>query len=358
MKRNILLNPGPSTTTQSVKNSLIVPDMCHREQEFKNLMKSIRNDLTKIVANNDDYTTILFCGSGSAAMEATMTSVMSDIRIALILVNGIYGDRFSKMARIHNIAAIRVASSYGKSLDLKKLDEMLEKDPFIKAVFVVHHETTTGILNPIEEISKIVKKHHRLLVVDAISSFAGIPISSRSCNFDFLISTSNKCLQGMAGVSFVICKKSELENCKYNNRSLYLNMYKQYRYLEDKGEMQFTAPVQVMNALRQAIDEFNKEGAENRFMRYRNNWRLLLNGMKARNIKRFLTENERHSNILETFYLPEGIDFKTFHDKLYEKNIIISPGLVGENTFRTAIIGDLHEDDIKYFLKCVDEVIS
>lgn len=357
MKRNILLNPGPATTTDSVKQAQIVPDICPREEEFSELICGIRRDLVKIAKGSQEHTAILFGGSGTAVMEAVMCSCVPDNRIALILSNGLYGERFYKIARAHEIPTIVIASSWDKNIDLKKVDETLDHNQAIETVFVIHHETTTGILNPIRKIGKIVKKHNRIFVVDAISSFAGIPFSIKDIKADFIMSTSNKCLQGMAGISFVIARKDQLEKCKVNCRSTYLDLYRQWKYLEEKGQFQFTPPVQVMYALRRAIDEFFDEGAQNRADRYRSNMLELLDGMTERGFKQYLGDVE-HSCILETFYLIEGMDFKTFHDRLYEKGFTIYPSGLSPGTFRLAIMGNLNRYDIKNFLKAVDEVIK
>jgi len=358
MKRNILLNPGPATTTPSVKQAQIVPDICPREKEFQDLMTSIRKDLVKIAGGDKNYTAILFAGSGTAAMEATMCSVVPEDNYALVLVNGVYGLRFCSMASANNIPDIRLEYPFDRTVGIDSIKDMLEKGINIGATFVTHHETTTGILNPINEIGTIVKEHNIPYVIDTISSFAGVPLSIKKCKADFIMSTANKCLQGMPGISFVIAKKDALEKCIFNFRSVYLDLYKQYKYLEKHGQMQFTPPVQSMYALRQAIDELFEEGIENRQERYKKNHQLLINGMKARGFKLFLTQQVEHSNILETFYEPKNFNFERFHDKLYKRGFTIYPGkLQKENTFRLSILGDLYEDDIKRFLDAVDEVL-
>lgn len=360
MKRNILLNPGPATTTDTVKNAMVVPDICPREKEFQELMKGIRDDITVIADGDNRYTTVLFACSGTGVMEAVMGSVVPKDATALVISNGDYAHRFALIASHLGIQSVELGFPWGSKIDLKQIEKTLKSSDF-GGVFVVHHDTSTGVLNPIEEIGKIAKKYYTPFVVDAISSFAGIPFSIRKCNIDFMISTANKCLQGMPGVSFVVCKKDSLRKTRHNKRSLYLNLWNQYQFLEKYGQMPFTAPVQVMYALRQAINEFKKEGLQGRYFRYRNNHLVLYNGMLDRGFKPFLENNVEHSCLLETFYEPKHplFDFKTFHDKLYAKGFTIYPGKsVLKKTFRLANIGDLHVDDIKEFLKTVDDVLE
>ena len=359
MERKILLNPGPATTTDSVKQAQIVPDICPREKEFQDLMTSIRKDLVKIAGGDKNYTTILFAGSGTAAMEATLCSVVPEEKYALIIANGIYGLRFGSIACANGIPDVRIVSPFGRAIELDRIKNMFETGLTAGGAFVTHHETTTGILNPINEIGEIVKEHNSPYVIDTISSFGGVPLSIKKCKADFIMSTSNKCLQGMAGVSFVIAKKDALEETRFNMRSVYLDLYNQYKYLEEHGQMLFTSPVQSMYALRQAIDELFEEGLENRQERYKQNHQILVKGMKDRGFKLFLTQQVEHSNILETFYEPKNFNFKKFHDKLYEKGFTVYPGkLTKEKTFRLSVMGDLHKEDIENFLIAVDEVMK
>jgi 2-aminoethylphosphonate aminotransferase len=362
VKRNILLNPGPATTTDSVKQSLIVPDICPREEEFGNIIKDIRNDLVKIAGGDENYTSILFAGSGTAAMDAVINSVVTPSKKILIINNGAYGERLVKIAQTYSIDYIELKFEWGKAINLDSIEDVLIKNRDISSVAVIHHETTTGILNPISDIGKIVKEYECTFIVDTISSFAGIPFNIKECNIDFMMSTSNKCIQGIPGVAFVICNKYEIEKIKnYPKRSFYLDLYSQYDYLESKKQTRFTPPVQVIYALKQAINEFFKEGAEKRYARYKKNYEVLIKGLKEKGFDIFLSDDVEHSNILTTILEPNhpNFDFKNFHDKLYSKNITIYPGkLKDEKTFRIAVMGAIDHKDIKKFLKVLDEVMK
>lgn len=353
IKRNVLLNPGPATTTDTVKMAMVVPDICPREKEFAELIAGIRNDLVSVVAKGDAYTTVLFSGSGTAAMDSVISSVPAPGKKIAVIVNGAYGDRMVKIARAYNIPCLEIGFEWGEKIDIEKVERLINGDPDIDCLAVVHHETTTGILNPIAEIGKIAKKSGLTYIVDTISSYAGIPIDAVGCSIDYLMSTSNKCIQGMAGIAFVVCRKDALLKIgSYPRRSFYLSLYDQYQYLEDTGQTQFTAPVQVVYALRQAINEFISEGMDERYARYTESWKTLRKGLLDLGFK-LLHDEEDESHILLTVLEPnnDGYNFEEMHDYLYDKGFTVYPGKIKNNTFRLAIIGAIDKYDIKLFLK-------
>jgi len=361
-KRNILLNPGPATTTDTVKKAQIVPDICPREEEFGDLMQDIRNDLVTIAGGDEDYTSVLFSGSGTAVMDSIISSVVPPNKKILIINNGAYGERLVKIAETYMIPLIELRFDWGAEINLDEVKTILEKENDISCIGVIHHETTTGILNPIKKIGKLAEFYDCTYMVDTISSFAGVPFNIKECNIDFMMSTSNKCIQAMAGVAFVICKNSSLEKIKkYPKRSFYLDLFSQYDYLEKRKQMRFTPPVQVMYALKQAIVEFFKEGAENRYSRYKKNYQTLLNGLTEKGFDIFLKDNITCSNLLVTINEPNhpNFDFRLFHDKLYKKGFTIYPGKIkDEKTFRIAVMGAINHKDIEHFLIALDEVLS
>lgn len=362
VKRNILLNPGPATTSDTVKKALVVPDICPREEEFGNLMQEIRRDLVKIVGGDESYTSVLFAGSGTAAMDSAISSVVPSNKKILILINGAYGIRFTEIARTYNIELVELKFEFGKKIELNKIEQILEKDDEIECIAATHHETTVGILNPIKEIGAIAKKYEKIFIVDTISSFAGVPIDIKEFNINFMMSTSNKCIQGMAGVAFIICKKDSLEKIKsFKARNYYLDLYAQYESLEKNNQTRFTPPVQVMYALKQAIKEFYEEGAENRFNRYRENYGVLKDGLKNLGFEFLMGNDVVESQILTTIYYLKhsNFNFNILHDKLFEKGFTIYPGKITNlDTFRIAVMGDIYPDDIKNFLKALEEVLK
>ena len=362
VNRKILLNPGPATTTDSVKNSLVVPDICPREKEFGDLMQEIRRDLVKIAGGDENYTSVLFAGSGTAAMDSAISSVIPPNKKILIIINGAYGIRFAEIARTYNIEVVELKFEFGKKIELEMIEDILKKDFEIACIAATHHETTVGILNPIKEIGKISKKYEKTFIVDTISSFAGVPIDIKEFNIDFMMSTSNKCIQGMAGVAFIICKKEALEKLRsIKSRNYYLDLYKQYEYLEKNSQTRFTPPVQVIYALKQAINEFFEEGAENRIKRYRENYQVLKSGLIKLGFKFLMGDDVVESNILTTIYYLNhpNFDFNILHDKLYERGFTIYPGKITDlDTFRIAVMGSIDKEDIKNFLKNLEEVLK
>lgn len=350
IKRNILLNPGPATTTDSVKYSQVVPDICPREKEFGNLMQFVSSELTSIVANNEEYTTVLFGGSGTAVVESILTSVIPYDKTILIINNGSYGKRMCQIASRYKINFIEFKSSPILPLDLNELKNILDSNKNISHLAVVHNETTTGLLNNLDELSNLTKNSNIELIVDAMSSYAAIPIDMKKQNISYLAASSNKNIQGMAGVGFVIANISSLEKLKnIEPRTFYLSLFEQYENFIKTHQMRFTPPVQTLYALKQAIIEAKNEGIENRYKRYSSSWELLTNFLKQMNLK-YLVEDKYHSKIITSIYIPDGIDFDDLHDFFYENGFTIYPGKVEEfNTFRIANIGQIDDKDIKEF---------
>lgn len=360
-KRNILLNPGPATTTDSVKDALVVPDICPREEDFVEVIQGIRRDLVSIVYGGDDYTAVLFTGSGTAAMDVAINSVVPPGKKLAVIVNGAYGERFVKIASVYGIECVEIAFPLDKAVDTSEVERVLAGDPEIACVAMIHMETTTGILNPIEEIGAIAKKYEKIFIVDAMSSFAGIPIDVKKSSIQFLLSSSNKCIQGMAGLVFVICEKNALEKTTtYLPRSFYLNLFSQYAFLEKDGQMQFTPPVQIAYALAQAIKEYFDEGGKARYDRYTETWRTLREGLLELGFELFLDE-KLESHLLITVMEPDNpnYSFKKMHDALYARGFTIYPGKVQKNrTFRLAILGDIDKGDIQLFLGALRETLD
>ncbi|ALB44483.1 2-aminoethylphosphonate aminotransferase [Clostridium beijerinckii] len=369
IRRNILLNPGPATTSDTVKFAQIVPDICPREKEFGSIMEFISRELTEFVGSNEKYTTILFGGSGTAAVEAILSSVV-DNKTILIINNGAYGKRMCEIAEIYNLNYIEFKSSPIETINLKELEEVIKKNNeeskinncgAISHLAVVHHETTTGILNDIELLGEICKKYSIEMIVDAMSSFAGIPIDMDKMNIKYLASSSNKCIQGMAGISFVVADKKALNKTQnIKPRNLYLNIYKQYSYFKDNCQMRFTPPVQTLYALKQAIIEAKGETIEKRYKRYKECCEILWDGLDKLNLNRLIDKNI--SSMLLTSVIEPKIKnykFDRLHDYLYSRGFTIYPGKISsENTFRIANIGDIYQDDMRRFVKILEEYFT
>ncbi|MBW1918434.1 MAG: 2-aminoethylphosphonate--pyruvate transaminase [Deltaproteobacteria bacterium] len=360
--RKILLNPGPATTTDTVKAALVVPDICPREQEFVEVMRQVRQDLVQIAGGDVDFhTCVLLAGSGTAAMDAVLNSVIPPNRGVAVINNGAYGARLAEIARCYQLPLVEINFAWGAWPDLELIDQTIQSNPEISHLALVHHETSTGMLNPLPEIAALAQDRGLSLIVDAISSLGGVPVDVRQQHIDYLLCTSNKCLQGMAGLSWVICRREALEQSgELPGRSYYLNLYQQWRHFEANGQMRFTPPVQVVYALAQAIREYLAEGAENRFRRYRQNWQTLVAGLHQLGFKTLLPEAQQ-SPLLTTVLEPDDphYHFGRLHDALYQRGFTIYPGkLKNDRTFRLANMGAINPEDIKEFLAALREVLE
>ena len=358
VKRNILLNPGPATTTDRVKYAQVVPDICPREQEFGNLMKRVSKELTEIVTpnNSEEYTTILFASSGTGGVEAVLTSVVEKNKKILIINNGSYGERMVNIAKSYELDFIEYKSSKIEKINYKKLEKFISNNSDIAYLAVIHNETTTGLLNNLKKFGKISKKYSLDLIVDAMSSYSAIPIDMKKDNISYLVASSNKNIQGMAGVSFVISNIERLESTKnIKAKNFYFNLYAQYLNFVKTDQMRFTPPVQTLYALDEAIREAKEEGIKNRYKRYKKSWKTLTKGLKKLNLK-YLVDDKNHSKIITSIFIPDGMDFDDMHNYFYKNDITIYPGKVDEfNTFRVANIGQIDFRDIKLFLKLFKE---
>jgi len=361
IKRNVLLNPGPATTTDSVKYAQVVPDICPREKEFGEIMEFVSLELTKFVANTDEYISVIFGGSGTAVVEAIISSVVDNDAI-LVINNGAYGERMCQMARVYDYNLIEFKSPNDYPLDYKAVEEVIKnsKDK-ISHLAVVHNETTTGLLNDLYPLGELCKKYNIKMIVDAMSSYSAIPIDMKKMNIHFLCASSNKLIQAMAGVGFVIAKKTDLEATKnVKMRNLYLNLYAQYEYFKKNYQMRFTPPVQIMYALRQAIIEAKLEGIENRYARISKSWETLINGLERLGLK-YLVPKKNHGKIITSVIEPKkaGYNFDKMHDYFLEKGFTIYPGKVSNaDCFRIANIGQIDYKDMEKFLVYLEEYMK
>jgi 2-aminoethylphosphonate aminotransferase len=361
IQRNILLTPGPATTTDTVKMAQVVPDICPREQAFCALVNGLRSDLVRCAGGtNRDHTCVLFSGSGTAGMEAMIAaSVPAGQRIAVV-VNGAYGQRLADIATTYQLNPLIIPFPVTTPADAERIAVVLDQHQEVGAVAVVHHETTTGLLNPIREIGTEVRKRGRLFLVDAVSSFGGMPVDLMADHVDVLVSVANKCLQGMAGVAFALASRDALEQLRgHPRRNYYLHLVDQYDSLETNGQFRFTAPVSALYALRRALDELQAEGLAARSQRYAENTRLLRDGLRSLGFQ-LLLEDRVASNIMTSVMEPAEASwsFAALHDALLQRGITIYPGKLSDlPTFRMATIGDLYPADIQTVLAAVRDIV-
>ena len=351
IRREVLLNPGPATTTDSVKYAQVQADICPRENEFGDVMGWISKELSLMVGAPGRVETVLFGGSGTAGDEAMISSCVPQDGKLLIVDNGAYGKRMAKMASIYKINYETFVSDGIHRMDVEALKSRLLDGRFTHLA-IVYHETTTGILNPVPEVCRFCHEHNIVTIVDAVSAFAAIPIDmDRDC-IDFMASTSNKNIQGMAGLAFVFCRKEALESIKdYPMRNYYLNIYDQHHYFIKNNQMRFTPPVQTAYALRQAILETKIETIEGRYERYTACWKVLIKAIKELGLEMPVPESEQ-SHLIITIMDPKSpkYSFNDMHDLSREHGYTIYPGKLSDApTFRIANIGDIRPEEMKGF---------
>lgn len=353
IKRNILLNPGPATTTDSVKIAQVVPDICPREQEFGQMMKEMREDLVKIVHGDlNEYTSVLFCGSGTINIDVCLNSLLDENKKILIINNGAYSSRAVEVCEFYGLPHINLQFPYDDRPDLERIREELKNDSEIGIVYTTHNETGTGILNPIQEIGKIAHEFKAMFIVDTTSTYAMLPIDIEKDNIDFCMASAQKGLMSMTGLSFVIGKRKYIEQSKfYPKRSYYCNLYLQYKFFEETGEMHFTPPVQTIYATRQAIQEYFEEGEQAKWERHKRIHQAIHDGLEELGFKDVIKREWQAGLVVSVVYPDDPKwDFKAVHDYCYEKGFTIYPGKISStNTFRLCSLGAIDVPDIKNF---------
>lgn len=353
MKNYKLLTPGPLTTTETVKREMLF-DHCTWDDDYKVITQNIRRDLLEIGhVNEEEYTTILMQGSGSFGVESVISSVIGKEDKCLFLTNGAYGERAISMAKYHNISFVQYDEEYNKVPDVEKVISILEEDKEITHIMMIHCETTSGILNNIEEIGEVAKKYNKTFIVDAMSSFGGVDIPVKDYGIDFLISSANKCIQGVPGFAFIIANKKKLMESKGKARSLCLDLYDQWMNMDNDGKWRFTSPTHVVLAFSKAIEELKEEGgvvARNK--RYSSNNKTLISKMKELGFESYLDE-EVQSPIITTFlYNGQDFTFEEMYKFIKENGYAIYPGkLTKVNTFRIGNIGEIYEEDINNLIE-------
>ncbi|MEN7551022.1 2-aminoethylphosphonate--pyruvate transaminase [Rapidithrix thailandica] len=352
----LLLTPGPLTTSDTVKQTML-KDWCTWDNDYKEIVQEIRQSLLQITGLDQTYTSVLMQGSGTFSVESVIGSVLPPDGKLLILTNGAYGDRIVKIATHLRIDHTVYQRTENEIHSTEQLDLLLQEDPAISHVVVVHCETTTGILNPIEQFAPVVKQHGKTFIVDAMSSLGGIPIDIKGLQIDFIISSANKCIQGVPGFGFVLAKKEALEECKTYARSLSLDLYDQWAAMEqDPGKWRYTSPTHVVRAFRQALWELIEEGGiEARYQRYKENHRILVQGMNALGFQ-CLVDEENQSPIITSFVNPSAsvYNFQQFYNLLKEKGFVIYPGKVSyADTFRIGNIGHVFPEDMERLVSSI-----
>ncbi|MGM0828936.1 MAG: 2-aminoethylphosphonate--pyruvate transaminase [Bacillota bacterium] len=355
-----LLTPGPLTTSGKVKEKMLV-DRCTWDQDYKDITQKIRSQLLELAGcRNEDYTVVLMQGSGTFAVESVMMTAISEQDKPLLITNGAYGERIVKMAEAIGMTFSQYSVEYDEVPKEEEIRRILESDQDITHIVMVHCETTTGILNPLEMISTVSREYGKTLIIDAMSSFGGIPINVPELEIDYLISSANKCIQGVPGFGFIIARRDKLMTCAGNSKSLSLDLYDQWRGMDEDGKWRFTSPTHVVAAFSQAIDELLEEGGISaRFERYQTNNRSLREKLNQIGFETYISD-ELQSPIITSFVYPsDAFDFEDFYSYVKERGYVIYPGKLTEvNTFRIGNIGEIYEDDIQKLCGIIAEYMG
>jgi len=357
----LLLTPGPLTTTQSVRDAMRV-DYSTWDVDYNQRVVEIRNRLVQLATHSPGYTSVLMQGSGTFAVEATIGSVIPPEGKLLVISNGAYGKRISQITQRLNIAMHELSYSETEPPDLDQVRDILEHDNSITHVAMVHCETTTGMLNPAAEVGKIVADAGKDYILDAMSSFGGIPLSMETFHVDYLISSANKCVQGVPGFGFVIARQNKLERTQGFARSLSLDLFDQWNEMEHQGgKWRYTSPTHVVCAFLQALKELEAEGGiAQRYARYLENQSLLVARMQTLGL-RTLLPRDLQSPIITAFYYPDSTSFSfdQFYHELKKRRYVIYPGKISQaETFRIGNIGNVVPADMQDLVKQISEVLA
>lgn len=362
IKRNVLLNPGPATTTESVKMAQLVPDICPREKEFGDIMRWMRLELIKIVHGDPSkYTSVLFCGSGTINIDVLINSLLPEGKKVLVINNGAYSTRAVEICQYYRLPCIDLKFPFDQLPDLAAIKKALEENPDIALVHTTHNETGTGLINPIREIGTLVHSYGKVFTVDTTSTYAMIPIDIEKDNVDFLMASAQKGLMAMTGLSFIVGNTEIIKKSKdYPTRSYYCNLFLQYDYFEKTGEMHFTPPVQTVYATRQAILEYWAEGEIPKYQRHLRVWESIHQGI-ARLGFQYVIKKEEQSGMVVSIKYPndENWNFEAVHDYCYERGFTIYPGKIAStDTFRLCSLGAIDVKDIEDFFIVFEQALK
>jgi 2-aminoethylphosphonate-pyruvate transaminase len=357
--RPILLNPGPVSLSEGVRQAAVHTDLCHREPEFFNLQAAVRSHLLSVYeCDTALWTTVLLGGSGTTALEAMLSSLLPQKAKLLVVENGVYGERISRIARIHSIQYEVAEHGWMDAIELDRVGQMLDGGEFTHLA-VVHHETTTGRLNDVNALAKLCEQHGVELVLDTVSSFGAENIPFDSPALLACAATANKCLHGIPGLCMVICRKSAIENAIDPPRSLYLHL-PLWSELQDKNSTPFTPPVNSVLALDQALKELSDDGGWSaRHAHYCKLMSRVDRALKKYGVERMLQDSE-YSCVLHSYRIPEAMNYQQIHDGLKQRGFIIyaGQGALAQEMFRISTMGDISSYDMERLLAALHSVFA
>ena len=355
-----LLTPGPLTTSMSVKQAML-HDWGSRDRNFVAINTRMRERLVAMIGGEGAFTCVPMQGAGTFAVEAMVNAFVPQDGKLLVLVNGAYGKRIVRMCGYSKRAVAALEWQDDQPVDPTRLAKALSEDSTITHVAVVHCETTSGILNPVPEVARVVAAAGRKLLIDAMSAFGAIDLDSRMVPFEAVAASANKCIEGVPGLSFVLARIDALNQAQGRSPSLALDLYDQWQALEKTGQYRFTPPIHCIVAFDQALIEHEEEGGvAGRGARYRNNWKTLIDGMRALGFETLLPDHLQ-APIIVTFRMPADarFHFQTFYDRLKDRGYVIYPGkLTVADSFRIGCIGRLDETHMKGAIAAIRTVMA
>ena len=356
----ILLTPGPLTTALPTRMAML-RDWGSWDSTFNAITAKVRERLLDVVAAADTHTCVPMQGSGTFSVEAAVNTLVPRDGHVLVLVNGAYGQRFAKLARMMGRRVSVFETAEDVPTTAADVDRLLAADGSITHVGLIHCETSTGILNPLREIADVVARHGRRLIVDAMSSFGALAIDARTMPFDAVIAASGKCIEGPPGMAFVIARRAALEQCAGNSTSLSLDLFDQWQYMEKTTQWRYTPPTHVVAAFAAALDAFIAEGGQPaRLARYTRNYETLVQGMAELGFRPFL-DPRIQAPIIVTFHAPADphYTFRAFYDSVRDKGFILYPGkLTQVETFRVGCIGAIDRDEMRHAVNAVRDTLA
>lgn len=355
----LLLNPGPVTLSARVRAALGGPDLCHREPEFAELQRAIRERLLQVYGLDPQrYAAILMTGSGTSAMEAMIASLGPATSKMLIIENGVYGERLARIAAIHGIPSVAMTLKWGEAIDNARLRALLDEHQGVSHLAMVHHETTTGRLNAIEPVARLCGERRVTLLLDAVSSFGAEELDFHGWDIAGCAATANKCLHGVPGASFVIARRDALDDDDIPQRTLYLDLATYCRE-QDKGGTPFTQSVQTFYALAEALAEFQEHGGWHaRHRRYRALAEQVRSRLIALGIRPLLPEGAS-SVVLNSYHLPANVTYERLHGHLKTHGFVIysGQGIYGKSIFRISTMGEITGADMQRLVAAVGELL-
>lgn len=357
-----LFTPGPLTTSNTVKLAML-RDLGSRDAEFIAVVRRIRNQLLAVagVSQQAGYECVPMQGSGTFAVEAVISSAVPRQKKMLVVVNGAYGERIVSIAQRHGIETLVVRAKENKLPEIGEVERVLASQKEIAMTAIVHCETTSGIINPIQAVGEVVRRYGGTYFVDSMSAFGAVPFAFEKCHIDFLVSSANKCIEGVPGFAFAICRRAALLATEGVSRTISLDLLAQWQGLERSGQFRFTPPTHGMLAFEQALRELEVEGGvAGRRIRYQQNYETLCRGMREMGFTEYVPR-PLQGYIITSFRYPSDahFDFEQFYCRLSEKGFVIYPGKVSDaDCFRIGTVGRIFPSDVEALLGAIRAVMT